>query len=142
RPQSLSAPPLRSLERVWAPGECPLESSLSKAVPGGRREDPLPARSRGGYRPSRGLRRRAPAKFANPAEPDFTEDDAPRPDKTSPSSRRKRKTMRLIKFTIHDDPTPRVGLLQGEHVIPLAQGQRCLTGLLHDDDVTGRVRRQ
>jgi 2-dehydro-3-deoxy-D-arabinonate dehydratase len=48
--------------------------------------------------------------------------------------------MRLIKFTTHDDPTPRVGLLQEDHVIPLAMGHRCLTELLHADDVEGTIR--
>src|SRR4051794_27602540 len=50
--------------------------------------------------------------------------------------------MRLIKFTTHDDPTPRVGLLQDEELVPVAVGHRCLTDLLHADDVEDRVRRQ
>jgi 2-dehydro-3-deoxy-D-arabinonate dehydratase len=50
--------------------------------------------------------------------------------------------MRLIKFTTADHPAPRVGLLQGDQVVPLASGNRCLTDLLHADDVEDRIRRQ
>src|SRR3954470_22291555 len=48
--------------------------------------------------------------------------------------------MRLLKFSTHTDPTPRVGLLDGEHVIPLASGQDALTRILHADDVPREVR--
>src|SRR5436305_6010008 len=50
--------------------------------------------------------------------------------------------MQLIKFTSHDDPTPRAGLLQGDQLLPLASGHRCLCDLLHADDVEDRVGRQ
>ena len=43
--------------------------------------------------------------------------------------------MRLLKFSTPADPTPRVGLIDGEHVIPLASGAEALTRILHADDV-------
>jgi 2-dehydro-3-deoxy-D-arabinonate dehydratase len=49
--------------------------------------------------------------------------------------------MRLIKFTTPADPTPRVGLLQEDRLVPLTSGHRCLTELLHDGDVAGAIRR-
>jgi 2-dehydro-3-deoxy-D-arabinonate dehydratase len=49
--------------------------------------------------------------------------------------------MRLIKFVSDDSPMPRVGLLEDDHLVPLASGPGCLTGLLHADDPADEVRR-
>ena len=46
--------------------------------------------------------------------------------------------MRLIKFST-PDPTPRVGLLDGEEIIPLAPGPD-RPAILHADDVRGKIR--
>jgi 2-dehydro-3-deoxy-D-arabinonate dehydratase len=51
--------------------------------------------------------------------------------------------MRLIKFATEDSPKPRVGLLEGECVIPIASvtGPECLSDILHADDPEAAVRR-
>jgi 2-dehydro-3-deoxy-D-arabinonate dehydratase len=51
--------------------------------------------------------------------------------------------MRLIKFATEDISRPRFGLLQDDHVIPLASvtGPKCLSQLLHADDPEAEVRR-
>jgi 2-dehydro-3-deoxy-D-arabinonate dehydratase len=49
--------------------------------------------------------------------------------------------MRLVKFATDDVPGPRVGLLEGARVIPLASGPMSLSGLLHADDPVAEVRR-
>jgi 2-dehydro-3-deoxy-D-arabinonate dehydratase len=48
--------------------------------------------------------------------------------------------MQLIKFAVADDPTPHVGLLSGDGVVPLGSGHRCLSDLLHAQDVEQAVR--
>jgi 2-dehydro-3-deoxy-D-arabinonate dehydratase len=50
--------------------------------------------------------------------------------------------MRLVKFTTLDHPTPGVALLQDDQLFPLATGHRCLTDLLHVDDVAAEVGRR
>src|SRR4051812_47810656 len=47
--------------------------------------------------------------------------------------------MRLIKFSTASDPTPQVGLIDGEEITPLASGQDALTRLLHAGDVRSQV---
>jgi 2-dehydro-3-deoxy-D-arabinonate dehydratase len=47
--------------------------------------------------------------------------------------------MRLVKFSTSSDPTPRVGLLEGEQVIPIASGPNCLSAILHAADVPDKV---
>jgi 2-dehydro-3-deoxy-D-arabinonate dehydratase len=51
--------------------------------------------------------------------------------------------MRLIKFATEDSPGPRVGLLQDDHVIPLASATEpvSLSRILHADDPEAEVRR-
>jgi len=49
--------------------------------------------------------------------------------------------MQLIKFTVDDDRVPHVGVVKDDTVIPLGSGNRCLSDLLHSEDVEGRVRR-
>ena len=46
----------------------------------------------------------------------------------------RRNTMQLIKFTADDTPSPSVGLLNGDAVIPIGSGHQCLTELLHARD--------
>ncbi len=48
--------------------------------------------------------------------------------------------MQLIKFTTHDDPTPHVGLVQDDQIIPLFAGNQCLSDLLHASDREAAVR--
>ena len=48
--------------------------------------------------------------------------------------------MRLLKFTTGAEATPRVGLLEGDRVQPLASGPRVLSTILHADDVEKTVR--
>ncbi len=48
--------------------------------------------------------------------------------------------MQIIKFAVGDDPTPHVGLLQGDKITLLGMGHRCLTGLLHAGDVEGAIK--
>ncbi len=48
--------------------------------------------------------------------------------------------MELIKFAFADDRTPRVGLKQGDHVIPLGSGPGCLSDILHSSDVDAVLR--
>jgi 2-dehydro-3-deoxy-D-arabinonate dehydratase len=49
--------------------------------------------------------------------------------------------MHLIKFRANqeNDRRPQVGLLQGDHVLPLGAGDRCLTDLLHASDLQARL---
>jgi len=49
--------------------------------------------------------------------------------------------MQLIKFAVGDDPTPHVGLVNGDTVILVGSGHRCLSDLLHSEDVEREVRR-
>jgi 2-dehydro-3-deoxy-D-arabinonate dehydratase len=49
--------------------------------------------------------------------------------------------MRLIKFATRDASTPRVGLLEGSHVVTLDSGPGSLSRLLHADDPEAAVRR-
>lgn len=48
--------------------------------------------------------------------------------------------MRLVKFATEPDASPRVGLVDGERVIPLGQGPSLLSKILHDADPAARVR--
>jgi 2-dehydro-3-deoxy-D-arabinonate dehydratase len=53
--------------------------------------------------------------------------------------------MKIIKFTAPDEPTPRVGLLKDDIVVPIASGHRSLSDLLHADnhvDIIGRCQEQ
>jgi len=47
--------------------------------------------------------------------------------------------MRLVKFSTTSDPTPRVGLLEMEQVIPIASGPDCLSAILHADNVPHKI---
>jgi 2-dehydro-3-deoxy-D-arabinonate dehydratase len=47
--------------------------------------------------------------------------------------------MQIIKFAVGDRPDPHVGLVQDDQLILLATGPRCLTGLLHSDDLERRI---
>jgi 2-dehydro-3-deoxy-D-arabinonate dehydratase len=47
--------------------------------------------------------------------------------------------MRIAKFFSHNDLVPRIGLVEGESVLPIAEGPRALTEILHSDDVSERV---
>jgi 2-dehydro-3-deoxy-D-arabinonate dehydratase len=47
--------------------------------------------------------------------------------------------MRIAKFLAGDDPTPHVGLVEGDRLRTLAAGEKALTEILHDQDVVGRV---
>jgi len=49
--------------------------------------------------------------------------------------------MQLIKFAVGNDRNPQVGLLKDDRVIPLGSGHRCLSDLLHSEDVEGQVLR-
>jgi len=48
--------------------------------------------------------------------------------------------MRIVKFVRDADPTPWIGLLEGDGIRPLASGDRVLTALLHGGDVEARAR--
>ena len=48
--------------------------------------------------------------------------------------------MRLVKFATEPDASPRVGLVDGERVVPLGQGPSLLSEILHDADPSARVR--
>jgi 2-dehydro-3-deoxy-D-arabinonate dehydratase len=48
--------------------------------------------------------------------------------------------MRIAKFLPGDDPTPQLGLVEGERLRPLARGGSALTELLHADDFDARLR--
>ena len=50
--------------------------------------------------------------------------------------------MQLIKFTKSNDPTPHVGLLEGDQVIPLGSGHHCLSELLHAGSIKGEIQRR
>jgi 2-dehydro-3-deoxy-D-arabinonate dehydratase len=47
--------------------------------------------------------------------------------------------MQLIKFGIDDDPIPRLGLKEGDSLISLCTGHRCLSSLLHSDHVEDQI---
>ena len=47
--------------------------------------------------------------------------------------------MRLLKFTLGSDPTPRVGCLEDGLVVPLGTGPSALSDLLHGPDVAAAV---
>ena len=47
--------------------------------------------------------------------------------------------MRLVKFSTTSDPTPRVGLLETEQVIPIASGRDCLSTILHAGNVPHKI---
>jgi 2-dehydro-3-deoxy-D-arabinonate dehydratase len=47
--------------------------------------------------------------------------------------------MQVAKYTFKSDPTPRIGLVEGDRLRPLALGTGALTELLHSDDVGARV---
>ncbi|APW59792.1 fumarylacetoacetate hydrolase family protein [Paludisphaera borealis] len=47
--------------------------------------------------------------------------------------------MRLLKFTLGTDPTPRVGCLEDGRVVPLGAGPSALSDLLHSPDVARAV---
>jgi 2-dehydro-3-deoxy-D-arabinonate dehydratase len=47
--------------------------------------------------------------------------------------------MRLVKFSTTSDPTPRVGLLETEKVIPIASGPDCLSAILHAENVRNKI---
>ena len=48
--------------------------------------------------------------------------------------------MQIMKFTIDDEPIPRIGVVQGDALIPVGLGDGSLTGLLHSADVAARIR--
>ena len=47
--------------------------------------------------------------------------------------------MRIAKFVTDSDPTPTIGLVEGERLRPLASGATALSRILHGDDVPGLV---
>jgi 2-dehydro-3-deoxy-D-arabinonate dehydratase len=47
--------------------------------------------------------------------------------------------MQLIKFAVEHDREPRVGLVEDDAVIPLGSGNRCLSELLHSDNIPSRL---
>ena len=47
--------------------------------------------------------------------------------------------MQIAKFALDSDPTPRIGLVEGDRVRPLAQGVAALTELLHSEDLPARA---
>lgn len=47
--------------------------------------------------------------------------------------------MRLLKYALGSNPTPHVGLLEGDSVIPIGSGPSRLSEILHADDVSGTV---
>jgi 2-dehydro-3-deoxy-D-arabinonate dehydratase len=48
--------------------------------------------------------------------------------------------MRIAKFNTGADPTPKIGLVEGDRLRPLATGATALTEVFHGDDVGARVR--
>jgi 2-dehydro-3-deoxy-D-arabinonate dehydratase len=50
--------------------------------------------------------------------------------------------MRLMKFATSDSNTPQVGLFQGDHLVPVGTGPRCLSEILHAGDVEAEIRRR
>ena len=48
--------------------------------------------------------------------------------------------MQIMKFAMHDHQTSYVGLVQGDQLIPLGQGETALTEILHSADPTARLR--
>jgi 2-dehydro-3-deoxy-D-arabinonate dehydratase len=57
------------------------------------------------------------------------------------STPKRRKTMRLIKFALLDDPAPRLGLLEADAIVALAAGASCLSALLHTEDIEAQILR-
>ena len=51
-----------------------------------------------------------------------------------------REPMRIAKFLHEADPTPGIGLVEGDRLRPLASGFSALSTLLHSGDVEGQVR--
>jgi len=47
--------------------------------------------------------------------------------------------MRLLKYALESDPTPRVGCLDGDRVIPIGSGPSRLSEILHSGNVAGTV---
>ena len=47
--------------------------------------------------------------------------------------------MQLAKYALGPDGTPRVGMIDGDRIIELAEGVACWSELLHSDDVRGQV---
>jgi 2-dehydro-3-deoxy-D-arabinonate dehydratase len=47
--------------------------------------------------------------------------------------------MQIMKFAIHDEKTPRVGVVQGNSVIAVGQGAGSLTELLHSNDAAEQI---
>jgi 2-dehydro-3-deoxy-D-arabinonate dehydratase len=48
--------------------------------------------------------------------------------------------MQIMKFTMHDDQTSHVGVVQGDQLIPVGQGERALSELLHAGDPAATLR--
>jgi 2-dehydro-3-deoxy-D-arabinonate dehydratase len=48
--------------------------------------------------------------------------------------------MQIMKFAVDDDPTPSVGLVQGQNLIRVGVGARALTDLLHSGDPAAKLR--
>ncbi len=49
--------------------------------------------------------------------------------------------MQITKFAVADQADPHVGLVQDDQLLVLGTGPRCLTELLHSDDVDGQIER-
>jgi len=47
--------------------------------------------------------------------------------------------MQIIKFAVGDHPDPHVGLVQDDQIILIDTGPRCLTGLLHSNDLESQI---
>ncbi|MCA1685809.1 MAG: fumarylacetoacetate hydrolase family protein [Planctomycetia bacterium] len=47
--------------------------------------------------------------------------------------------MQIAKFVTDPDPTPQIGLVEGDRLRPIGSGARALSHLLHGDDVAARV---
>jgi hypothetical protein len=43
--------------------------------------------------------------------------------------------MQIMKFTIDDDPIPRIGVITGKTLSAIGSGHRSLTELLHSNDI-------
>ena len=48
--------------------------------------------------------------------------------------------MQIMKFAVGDDPTPFIGVVEGEGVFPVGRGEGSLSELLHSGDLAGKVR--
>jgi 2-dehydro-3-deoxy-D-arabinonate dehydratase len=49
--------------------------------------------------------------------------------------------MQITKFAVADQADPHIGLVHDDQVLVLGTGPRCLTALLHSDDVEGQIER-